>query len=290
MLSKEQILRYSRQLILPQVGVKGQQRLLESSVLVVGAGGLGSPAAFYLAAAGIGRIGIIDRGTVELSNLHRQILHVTLEVGHPKTASAKARLAALNPEVQIVEIQESINPLNVRALLGPYDVVLDGSDNFTTRYLVNDTCVLAGKPFVYGGVVELRGQVLTIVPGHSACLRCVFPEPPQAGAILSCQEAGVLGTAAGIVGSLMAHEAIKWLLEVGEPLTDRLLVFDGSLSRFRHVPVRRDPTCAACGDTPTIHEPVAIDEAVCRDERPGDLRQASDVFNKEAGGAWRRSK
>ena len=263
MLSKDQIARYSRQLILPEIGVRGQERLLGSSVLVVGAGGLGCPAALYLAAAGVGRIGLIDREAVTLSNLHRQVLHTSDAVGRPKSLSAQARLAALNPDVAVSPIQASLTSANALEWLRPYDLVLDGSDNFPTRYLVNDACVLLGKPLVHGGVVHLGGQVLTVLPRRGACFRCVFPEPPQPGAVPSCQEAGVLGAAAGVLGSLMAHEALKLLLGIGEPLVDRLAVFDGAASRFREVPVRRDPLCAVCGDAPTIREPVAMDDPVC---------------------------
>lgn len=251
-LSKDQIARYSRQLILPEVGVAGQERLLASSALIVGAGGLGSPAAFYLAAAGVGRIGIIDRETVSVSNLHRQILHTTAELGQPKSDSARRRLTALNPTLHIDALQEALGPDNAVRLLEPYDVVLDGSDNFPTRYLVNDACVLAGLPLVYGGVIHVGGQVLTILPRQSACLRCLFPEPPVAGAVTSCQEGGVLGAVAGVIGSLMAHEALKVLLGRWETLTDRLLVFEGARSGFREVRIRRDPACAVCGEHPTI--------------------------------------
>jgi adenylyltransferase/sulfurtransferase len=267
-LSKEQIARYSRQLILPEVGVPGQQRLLRASALVVGAGGLGSPAAFYLAAAGVGTIGIVDRESVALSNLQRQILHTTEEVGRPKAPSAKARLEALNPTVTVHPIQESVTAANAQRLMAPYEMVLDGSDNFATRYLVNDACVLTGKPFVYGGVVQFGGQIMTVIPGRSACFRCVFPEPPQPGAISSCQEAGILGVAAGVIGSLMAYEALKWFLGIGEPLVDRLLVFDGRTAKTREVPLRRNPSCAVCGSVPTIRELVAEQEPVC----PGPQR------------------
>lgn len=257
-LSKEQIARYGRQLILPELGVQGQQRLLRASVLVIGAGGLGSPAALYLAAAGVGTLGIIDSDTVGMNNLHRQILHDTGRVGAPKSESAKARLHALNPEVAVQALRERLTPENVCALLEPYDVVLDGSDNFPTRYLVNDTCVLFNKPLVHAAAIEFRGQLMTVVPRRSACYRCVFPEPPQSEAIPTCQDAGVLGAVVGVLGSLMAHEALKLLLGVGEPSTNRLLVFDGKTSRFRDVPVRRDPHCEVCGDHPTIMAPTAL--------------------------------
>jgi adenylyltransferase/sulfurtransferase len=262
-LSTERIARYSRQLILPEIGVRGQQRLLDASVLVVGAGGLGCPAALYLAAAGVGTLGLLDREAVALSNLHRQILHSTSTVGHPKSRSAAEALSRLNPDVTVVPLQESLDASSANQLMAPYELILDGSDNFPTRYLVNDACVLAGKPLVHGGVIHLRGQVFTVRPRVSACVRCVFPEPPEPGAIPSCQEAGVLGTAAGILGSLMAHEALKVLLGIGQPLTDRLLVFDGMTSRFRAVPLRRDPGCAVCGESPTIREPAMLQEADC---------------------------
>ena len=262
-LSKEQIARYSRQLMLPEIGVRGQERLLASSVLLIGAGGLGSPAAWYLAAAGVGRIGIIDRETVTLSNLHRQILHTSDSVGQPKTSSARERLHALNPGIVVEPIQASLHAANALSLIAGYDVVLDGSDNFATRYLVNDACVLLGKPLISGGVVHVGGQVMTVLPKRSACFRCVFPEPPQPGAIPSCQAAGIVGAVAGVIGSVMAHEAIKVLVGFGHAPTDRLMVFDGDAGRVREVPLQRNPACAVCGDAPTIIAP--------RDEEDGCL-------------------
>lgn len=255
-LSKDEVARYSRQLILPEIGVPGQERLRGASALLVGAGGLGCPAALYLAAAGVGTIGLVDREAVALSNLHRQILHDTGMVGRPKSESAKARLSFLNPAVKIRACQEQLDSGNVMERVRDYDVVLDGSDNFPTRYLVNDACVLADKPLVYGGVIGFGGQALTIRPRQSACLRCVFPEPPAPDEIPSCQEAGVLGSAAGVIGTLMAHEALKLILGVGESLTDQLVVFEGMRSRFRTVAVRRDPCCAVCGEHPTIRAPM----------------------------------
>lgn len=251
-LSKEQVARYSRQLLLPEVGVGGQERLLKASVVVIGAGGLGCPAALYLAAAGVGTLGLADRDAVSLSNLHRQILHTAQDVGRPKSVSAQAHLTALNPGLTILPMQESVTAENAGRLLEPYDLVLDGSDNFATRYLINDACVLAQKPLVHGGIVRLDGQLMTILPGESACFRCVFPEPPAPGAIPSCQEAGVLGSVAGIIGTLMAHEALKVLLGMGPLLAGRLLVFEGHASRFREVPVRRQAACAVCGNSPSV--------------------------------------
>jgi len=276
-LTKDDIARYSRQLMLPEIGVPGQERLAKASVLVVGAGGLGSPAALYLAGAGVGTLGIVDAEAVELSNLHRQILHTAADVGRPKSASAHASLAARNPAIRIVAMQERLAAENARPLIEPYDVIVDGSDNFPTRYLVNDTCVLASTPLIHGGVIAYEGQVLTVLPRRSACLRCVFPEPPSAGAVPSCQEAGVLGSAAGVLGSLMAHEALKVVLGLGEPLADRLLIFNGTTSRFREVPVRRDPACGVCGEAPTIRAPVSVETHAC-------------LGAQQQEGAWRESR
>ena len=261
-LSKDQIARYGRQLVLPEVGVPGQQRLLGASVLLVGAGGLGSPAALYLAGAGIGTLGIADPDTVALSNLHRQVLHTVARVGQPKPASAAEALRQLNPEVTVRALPEAVGPDNACRLAAAYDVVLDGSDNFVTRYLVNDACVLTGTPLVHGAAVHLRGQLLTVQPRRSACLRCVFPEPPAAEAIPGCRDAGVLGSVTGVLGSLMAHEAVKVLLGVGTPYHDRLLMFDGLDGVFREAQVRRDPGCAVCGETPTVRSVTAIDDPV----------------------------
>ena len=262
--------------MLPEIGVKGQEQLQRSSVLIVGAGGLGSPAALYLAAAGVGKLGIIDREAVAPSNLHRQILHGTDDIGRPKSDSAKQRLSLVNPEVEVVARQGSLQAETAMDWLRGYDLVLDGSDNVATRYLVNDACVLAEIPLVYGGVVGFRGQVMVIRPRRSACFRCVFPEPPVAGQIPSCQEAGVIGTIAGMVGSLMAHEALKLLLGIGAPLLNRLLIFDGQMSRWREVSVRRNVACAVCGESPAIRQLVAIEETVC--------------VEAQQEGAWRRSR
>ncbi len=252
--SEAQIERYGCQLILPEIGRQGQQRLAQAKVLIIGAGGLGSPAALYLAAAGVGTLGILDDDTVELSNLHRQILHTTNDVGRAKSQSAKARLDALNPGVTCLAIQERLTRANALDHLAGYDVIVDGSDNFPTRYLVNDACVALNKPLVHGGIVHLNGQLMTILPRRSPCFRCVFPEPPSPDAIPSCQQAGVLGSVAGVIGSLMAHEALKVLLEIGDPLVGRLLVFDGTMSRFREVPIRRNPQCPTCGEARSRNE------------------------------------
>jgi adenylyltransferase/sulfurtransferase len=268
-LSKEQIARYGRQLILPEVGMGGQAKLSAASVLVIGAGGLGSPAALYLAAAGVGRLGIMDPDTVSLSNLHRQILYGTDELGLPKAVCAARRLRQLNPHTEVLALQERFDADNAQELAGRFSLVVDGSDNFPTRYLANDACVLSGKPLVHGGVVNFQGQVLTVLPRRSACLRCVFPEPPKPGAIPSCQEAGVLGAEAGIIGSLMAHEALKLILGVGSPLADRMLVFEGRASAFREVELKRDLDCAVCGQKPSITAVQSIEHAAaCMEQRP----------------------
>jgi adenylyltransferase/sulfurtransferase len=237
------IRRYARQILLPEVGVKGQSALKAARVLCVGAGGLGSPAALYLAAAGVGTLGIADGDPVELSNLHRQILHATADVGRAKTASAKERLSALNPSVLVREHPR----LADGAAFAGYDLVLDGSDNFDTRYMVADACVKAGRTLVTGAVVKWQGQVMTVLPGRSACYRCAFPEPPDPECVEDCGSAGVLGPAAGTVGCLMAAEALKALLGAGELLSDRLLLMDFKTMAFRVRPLRRRPGCSSCG-------------------------------------------
>jgi adenylyltransferase/sulfurtransferase len=262
-LSDEQVERYRRHLLLPEIGGRGQRRLLEAKVLVVGAGGLGSPSALYLAAAGVGTLGIVDSDAVDLSNLQRQVLHGSSDVGRPKTASAAARLRELNPEVRVIEHRQRLTSHNVMQVLADYDFVLDGSDNFATRYLVNDACVLAGKGLSHGSVLRFEGQVTTIAPGGRPCYRCLYPEPPPAGLVPSCQEAGVLGAAAGVIGALQAAETIKWILGAGSLLVGRLLVCDLLRVSFRELPLRRDPGCALCGERPTITELVDYEE-FCR--------------------------
>lgn len=248
---EEQIRRYSRHIILPEVGGKGQRKLLESSVLMIGAGGLGSPAALYLGAAGVGRIGIVDFDSVDLSNLQRQILHGTDDLSRPKVESAKDRLAALNPDVRVEPHQVALSSENALDLIAGYDLVVNGCDNFPTRYLLNDACVFLKKPWVDGSILRFEGQVTSFVPG-SGCYRCLFPEPPPPGLVPSCQEAGVLGVLCGVIGSLQALEAIKLLLGIGRSLAGRLLFFDALGGEFRRLKVRRNPDCPVCGDAPTI--------------------------------------
>ena len=264
-LSPDELRRYARQLTLPDVGVAGQRRLKAAKVLVVGVGGLGSPAALYLAAAGIGTLGLVDGDAVELSNLHRQMLHGTAAVGAPKLASAARRLRDANPAVRLVLHETRLTSHNALAVIGDYDVVVDGSDNFPTRYLINDACALLGKPDVYGSVHRFEGRASVFWAARGPCYRCLYRDPPPAGLVPSCAEAGVLGVLPGIVGTLQATEAIKLVLGAGEPLVGRLLVFDALGMRFREVSVPRDPSCLVCGEHPSITALVDY-EAFCGGE------------------------
>ena len=251
-LNDQQIERYSRQIILPGIGGKGQEKLLRARVLIVGAGGLGSPVALYLAAAGIGKIGIVDSDAVEINNLQRQILHSMHDVGRPKVESARLRMNSMNPDVEVVPYNLRITSGNILEVMKEYDFVVDGSDNFPTRYLVNDACVLTKKPLSHGGIFRFDGQATTIIPGESPCLRCLFPEPPPPGLSPGCQEAGILGAVAGAIGLIQANEVLKYFLGIGELLTGKLLVFTALDSSFRQLKVPRHPACPICGENPTI--------------------------------------
>jgi len=251
-LSPEEIKRYSRHLIMPEVGMDGQRRLKTSSVLCIGAGGLGSPAAMYLAAAGVGRIGIVDFDVVDFSNLQRQLLHGTPDVGRSKLESAKTRLLALNPNVQVDTYEAALSSENALGLFKPYDVILDGTDNFPTRYLVNDACVLSGKPNAYGSIFRFEGQASVFAAKDGPCYRCLYPEPPPPGLVPSCAEGGVLGVLPGIIGVIQATEAIKLMLGIGEPLIGRFLIYDALKMRFRELKLRKDPECPVCGTNPTV--------------------------------------
>ncbi len=263
-LTEQQRARYSRHLLIPEVGEAGQTKLLKSKVLLIGAGGLGSPTALYLAAAGVGRLGIIDDDVVDASNLQRQILHTTDRVGMAKTESAKKTLQALNPDVAVDEHRLRLQRDNALELFSKYDLVVDGSDNFGTRYLVNDACVLLEKPNVHGSIFRFDGQATTFVPGGGRpCYRCLFPEPPPPELAPSCQEAGVLGVLPGIIGMIQAVEAVKLLLGKGEPLIGRLLLYDALEQRFREVKYARDPACPACGDNPMRELLPEYTEASC---------------------------
>jgi sulfur-carrier protein adenylyltransferase/sulfurtransferase len=252
-LSTEQRRRYARHLILPEIGPEGQKKIGAASVLCIGAGGLGSPVAMYLAAAGIGRLGIVDFDTVELSNLQRQVLHGTSDVGRPKTESARDAIARLNPEVELVLYAERLTRHNALELIRPFDVVVDGTDNFPTRYLANDACVLLQKPNVYGSIFRFEGQASVFAPHlGSPCYRCLYPEPPPPGAVPSCAEGGVLGVLPGIIGLIQATETLKLVVGQGLSLAKRLLLFDALNMSFRELKLRRDPQCPLCGEHPSI--------------------------------------
>lgn len=250
--------RYDCQLVLEEVGERGQEALRNASVLVVGAGGLGAPVLYYLAAAGVGRIGIVDDDVVDLSNLQRQILYTTAEVGRPKAEVAAQRLRALNPEVVLEPLTMRLVAATAAGLIGGYDVVVTAVDNFPTRYLINDACVLAGKTLVDGAVLRMAGLAMTIKGGETACYRCVFPEPPPAAAVVSCREAGVLGPVPGLIGSIQALEVIKVVTGAGRPLYNRLLQYDGAAMTFTEIEVAREPSCPVCGDEPTVKELVDL--------------------------------
>ncbi|TMB99100.1 MAG: molybdopterin-synthase adenylyltransferase MoeB [Chloroflexi bacterium] len=273
-LTPEQVNRYSRHIIMPQVGPAGQRKLMETEVLVVGAGGLGGPAALYLALAGIGTIGIIDFDVVDLSNLQRQVLHQTEDVGKPKTESAKETLRAYNPDVNVVIHNTPITSDNAMEIIPQYDMVVNGADNFTTRYLVNDACYFAGKTLVDGSILLFDGQATVFVPGHG-CYRCLFPAPPPPGLVPNCAEAGVLGALTGVMGSIQAIEVIKQVLGIGESLVSRLLLFDALAMDFRIVKLRRDPKCPLCGDNPTIKELIDY-EGFCGAPFPGQDHDGPD--------------
>ncbi len=251
-LSPQEAARYSRHLIMPEVGMEGQKRLKAASILLIGAGGLGSPLGLYLAAAGVGRIGLVDFDVVDFSNLQRQVLHGTPDVGRPKLHSARDRLQAINPEVRLDLYEARLTSANALSIFQSYDIVIDGTDNFPTRYLVNDACVLLKKPNVYGSIFRFDGQASVFYPGHGPCYRCLYPEPPPPGEVPSCAEGGVLGILPGLIGCIQATEAVKLLLGQGSPLVGRLLLYDALQMSFREFRVRRNPKCPVCGDEPTV--------------------------------------
>jgi molybdopterin/thiamine biosynthesis adenylyltransferase/rhodanese-related sulfurtransferase/molybdopterin converting factor small subunit len=259
-LSREEMLRYSRHLILPEVGVEGQKRLKAARVLVVGAGGLGSPVALYLAAAGVGKIGIVDFDVVDLTNLQRQVMHSTQAVGRSKLDSARRRIAELNPHVEVLTFEERLTSANALRILGEFDVIVDGTDNFPTRYLLNDACVLLGKPNVYGSIFRFEGQVSVFDAARGPCYRCLYASPPPPGLVPSCAEGGVLGVLPGVVGSLQALEAMKIILQAGELLIGRLLLFDALSLSFRELKLKKNPDCPVCSAHPTLHALIDYDE------------------------------
>jgi len=251
-LTNDEVKRYSRHLIMPEVGVDGQRKLKAAKVLCIGAGGLGSPVAMYLAAAGVGTIGLVDFDVVDFSNLQRQILHSTPDVGKPKLQSAKEKLHALNPEIEIRTHEVALSSENALELFAPYDVIVDGTDNFPTRYLVNDACVLLGKPNAYGSIFRFEGQASVFATKEGPCYRCLYPEPPPPGLVPSCAEGGVLGVLPGMIGMVQATETIKLIMGIGEPLIGRFLIYDALKMKFRELKLRKDPDCPVCGTHPTV--------------------------------------
>lgn len=270
-LNDSQIERYSRHIILAEVGGQGQEKLLAGKVLLVGAGGLGCPAGLYLAAAGVGTIGLMDSDVVDLSNLQRQIAHSTPDIGKPKVESAAAKFRAINPDVNVRTYRERLTAENAPRILRDYDFVIDGTDNFASKFLVADACHFAGKPYSHAGILRFDGQAMTVIPRETACYRCVFNAPPPAGAAPSCSSAGVLGVLAGVIGTLQATEAIKFLLGKGELLTNRLLVYNALKADFRKVTIRKNPKCPLCGESPTITELKDEPPAAVCNCKPGEV-------------------
>jgi molybdopterin/thiamine biosynthesis adenylyltransferase/rhodanese-related sulfurtransferase len=284
-LTPSELIRYARHLLLPGVGLEGQQRLKSARVLVVGAGGLGSPSAMYLAAAGVGTVGLVDFDRVDLSNLQRQIIHDTAAIGTPKLESAARRLSQINPHISVPSFATRLTSANALDILAGFDIIVDGSDNFPTRYLINDACVLLGKPYVYGSILRFDGQVSLFDAKTGPCYRCLFAEPPPPGLIPSCAEGGVLGVLPGIIGSIQALEAIKWILGTGETLAGRLLLLDALTMKTREIALRKDPACPACGTHPTITELMDYD-AFCglTPDLTADLEVTVEDLAREMGG------
>ncbi|MDR0409860.1 MAG: molybdopterin-synthase adenylyltransferase MoeB [Spirochaetaceae bacterium] len=260
-----QIERYSRHIILKELGVKGQQKLLESKVLIIGAGGLGSPAAMYLAAAGVGTIGIADADTVDLSNLQRQIIHATADVGKAKTLSAKETINAMNGDINVVTYKEIVNSSNISDIINDkdYDFIIDGTDNFPAKFLINDACVLLKKPFSHAGIVRFAGQLMTYIPGRGPCFRCVFREPPPAGAVPTCREAGVLGVMGGVIGCLQATETLKFLLGMDGLLNGWILTYNALTMEFRKTAFSKNKSCMVCGENPSITSLIDYEKPEC---------------------------
>lgn len=262
--TNEQLERYSRHIILKEVGAKGQKKLLNSKVLIIGAGGLGAPAAMYLAAAGVGTIGIADADEVDLSNLQRQIIHTTADIGKAKVLSAKETMQAINPDITVNTYRTFVTSENIPELIADYDFVIDGTDNFPAKFLINDACVMAKKPFSHAGIIRFKGQLMTYVPGQGPCYRCVFKEPPPKDAVPTCKQAGVIGAMGGVIGSLQAMEAVKYIIGKGELLTGQLLTYDALTMEFRKIKLPKNTAgCAVCGDHPTITELIDYEQAEC---------------------------
>lgn len=268
--SNEQLERYSRHIILKEVGAKGQKKLLNASVLIIGAGGLGAPAAMYLAAAGVGTIGIADADEVDLSNLQRQIIHSTEDVGKAKVKSAKETMNAINPDVTVRTYRQFVTSENINELIADYDFIIDGTDNFPAKFLINDACVMAKKPFSHAGIIRFKGQLMTYVPGEGPCYRCVFKNPPPKDAVPTCKQAGVIGAMGGVIGSLQAMEAIKYILGVGDLLVGKLLTYDALKMEFHTVSLpKKVVNCAVCGEHPAITELIDYEQAECPDKGKG---------------------
>lgn len=262
--TNEQLERYSRHIILKEVGVKGQKKLLNSKVLIIGAGGLGAPAAMYLAAAGVGTIGIADADEVDLSNLQRQIIHSTEDVGKAKVKSAKETMEAMNPDVVVHTYRKFVQADNIRELIRDYDFVIDGTDNFPAKFLINDACVMEKKPFSHAGIIRFKGQLMTYVPGQGPCYRCVFKSPPPKDAVPTCKQAGVIGAMGGVIGSLQAMEALKYLLGIGNLLVGKLLTYDALKMEFHTITLpKKTSSCPVCGEHPTITELIDYEQTVC---------------------------
>ncbi len=265
-MTDEQIERYSRHIILKEVGAKGQKKLLNSKVLIIGAGGLGAPAAMYLAAAGVGTIGIADADEVDLSNLQRQIIHSTADIGKAKVKSAKETMNAMNPDVKVNTYRTFVNSENIKELIAEYDFVIDGTDNFPAKFLINDACVMLKKPFSHAGIIRFQGQLMTYVPGEGPCYRCIFKNPPPKDAVPTCKQAGVIGAMGGVIGSLQAMEAVKYIIGVGKLLTGQLLTYDALTMEFRKVKLPNHvDDCGVCGENPTITELIDYEQIECTD-------------------------
>ncbi|MBI4597061.1 MAG: molybdopterin-synthase adenylyltransferase MoeB [Candidatus Omnitrophica bacterium] len=281
-LTRDQILRYSRHLIMPEVGIEGQQQLKDAGMLLIGAGGLGSPLGLYLAAAGVGRLGIVDFDVVDFTNLQRQIIHRTEDVGRLKVESAKERINAINPDVDVTAYNAKLSRDNIMELIAPYDVVIDGTDNFPTRYLVNDACIFQKKPNIYGSIFRFDGQATVFAPFSGPCYRCVYPEPPPPGMVPSCAEGGVLGVLPGIIGIIQATEAIKLIIGKGDPLIGRLLLYNALKMEFREVKLKRDPQCPVCGEHPTVKALIDY-EAFCGIGRGAEVEVRQSEYDLGPG-------
>lgn len=265
-MTDEQIERYSRHIILKEVGAKGQRKLLNAKVLIIGAGGLGAPAAMYLAAAGVGHIGIVDADEVDLSNLQRQVIHTTQDLGKAKVKSAKETMVAINPDVEVTTYRMFVDASNIQELIRDYDFIIDGTDNFPAKFLINDACVIEKKPFSHAGIIRFQGQLMTYVPGEGPCYRCVFKNPPPKDAVPTCKQAGVIGAMAGTIGTLQAMEAIKYIIGKGDLLTGYLLTYDALKMEFRKIKLPKETkNCEVCGENPTILEPIDYEQEVCEE-------------------------